>query len=294
MKKITLSLMLLAGSFFAFNAIAADDFSKGTDYHLLFLDEETKLTINPSAIAQDYRPDDTNHFLYVWDNTYTGLTASGPNWNGVVGEFLTFEVGTAGWSGLGFASAAGSPKDMSAITSDFTFHIAFKATNNASHLLIFDGAEGIGAKVCVGPTAFVDNNVTYEPVADFARDGQWHLVEIPVSDLFALGLSYPAPFAGNVFALLSGGVTGTKIDMDAIFFYKKTGVGVNEVGADKLDVFVSNNVITVPGATDVVELYTTTGLKVKSSQEGIIAVDDLNAGIYIVRCGGASAKVQVK
>ena len=46
--------------------------------------------------------------------------------------------------------------------------------------------------------------VTYEPFADFARDGEWHEIEIPASKFRELGVFYNEPFNDkNVFAFFS-------------------------------------------------------------------------------------------
>jgi len=294
MKKSTFILALLAGTAFTMSAYAQDDFTKGSNYHLLYLDEETFATLPEGSVTKDFRSDDLNNFLYVWNSTYTSPTSAGPNWNGVIGEYLSFEVTSVGWSGLGFASPAGSPKDMSGITSEFTFHIACKTTNAATHMFGFDGGNGIGAKVAIGATPFVDNGVATEAYTDFARDGQWHMVEIPMSVLFEKGLRYPEPFTGNVFFLLSGGVTGTNISMDAIYFYKKVGTGVKNATSDKLDVFVTKKTLSIPNATQPISLYSVTGVKVKTSKEAIMGIENVQPGVYMVHCGGLVQKVLIK
>jgi hypothetical protein len=294
MKKLTFSLMLLAASAFTFNASAQDDFTKGSGYHLIYLDAVSGAKIPASKITKDYRTDDVNNFLYIWENTYTAGTASGPNWNGEVGEFLNFSVNSVGWSGFGFASSAAAPKDMSAVTADYTLHIAFKATNAATHCIIMDGPAGLSGKAAIGATPFADNGKTYPAYANFTRDNKWHLIEIPMSYFFAQGLRYPEPFSGNVFALLSGGVAGTSVSMDAIFVYKKSGTGVNDIAEEKLNVLVTNKTLTVIGATQPIVLYSVTGAKVKTSKEAIMGIEDVQKGIYIIRCGNLSSKVQLK
>jgi len=294
MKKSTIALALLTVGSFAFSAVAQDNFALGSNYHLIYLDEETAATIPAEKITKDFRTDDVNHFLYIWDNTYSSVTTAGPNWNGVVGEYLSFQVNSVGWSGLGFASIATSPKDMSTITSDFTFHIACKTTNAASHLFGFDGDATKTAKLAIGATPFVDGTTVFEPYTDFARDGQWHLIEIPVDTLFKLGLQYTTPTSSNVFWLLSGGVTGTNISMDAIYFYKKTTTGIDGANADKLDVFVTNKTISIPGATLPIELFSITGAKVKTANEAIMGIEDVQPGIYVVKSGSLVQKVQIK
>lgn len=105
---------------------------------------------------------------------------------------------------------------------EYTLHLAMKSTDNASHLLFLDGTSGSG-KVCIGATAFVDNNITYQPYANFTRNGDWGEIEIPMSYLTGQGLVYGNnnPKGLNVFGFLSGGQTGTMLQFDAAFIYKK-------------------------------------------------------------------------
>jgi len=293
MKKLTFSLMLLAMSAFATSAFAQDDFTKGSNYYLIYLDDVSAAKIPAANVVKDYRVDDTNNFLYVWSNTYTSLTASGPNWNGEVGTFLSFSVASVGWSGFGFSGPVA--KDLTAVTSDYTLHIAMKASSAASHIIGMDGPGGLGARICIGSTAFVDGATTYQPYTNFTRDNKWHLLEIPMSAFFNLGLRYPSavPATSNVVYFLSGGVSGTTINMDAIFVYKKGTTAVNSVKSD-LDVILTGKTISVPGATQPIELYSITGSKVRVSSEAIMGIEDVQKGIYIVRSGSLNKKIEIK
>jgi len=296
MKKLTFSLMLLVAGAFAMNAFAQDDFTKGTGYHLIYLDQASADKIPAANITKDYRTDDVNNFLYIWDNTYTSNTAAGPNWNGEVGEFLDFSVNSVGWSGFGFASPATYLRDWSAVTADYTFHIAMKATNAATHNLIIYGPGGLVGKAAIGATPFVDNGVSTPVWGNFVRDNKWHLIEIPMSYFFDQGLRFPEPFGSNIFATLSGGVAGVEVSMDAIFFYRKETTGVNNVKGDNLDVLVTKNTISVIGANakTPVQLFSITGAKIRTSNEAIMGIEDLQKGIYIVRCGQLSKKIAIK
>ncbi|NDV80019.1 hypothetical protein [Dysgonomonas sp. 511] len=190
---------------------------QGSNYYVLILDGETSATIEKKIVA-DYRPDDTNKFLYVWDNTYDGGTSTGPNFYGEVEGWTSLIVGGAGWSGCGFAVTDGV--DMTKVDDSYSFHIAMKSKDNASHVLIFygnDGTKDVEVKICIGSTNFEE----VAPYTDFKRDGEWHEIIIPVSDLFDKGLRFAkASPDANVLAFLSGGVTGTTLDADAAFFYK--------------------------------------------------------------------------
>ncbi|MBN2742372.1 MAG: T9SS type A sorting domain-containing protein [Marinilabiliaceae bacterium] len=301
MKKLATTLgCLVALAATSFSAMAQDDFTKGTNYYLIYLDEATAENIPSTDIALDLRIDETDRFLYVWENTYTSGTAAGPNWNGEVGEYLTFTVGNVGWSGLGFCATRpvddGYRVDLSGITSDYTFHLAMKSTANNSHILALSGGEGIEAKLCIGATAFVDGSKTYAPVTDFTRDGNWHLVEIPMQKFFDAGLRFPEPFKGNYFFMLSGGTAGQTIDMDAIYIYKKTGGSsvVELNNGNKPQITVNGTQVNTQNVNGLVEIYSLTGTLVKSSDETSFDISDLAKGIYVVKAQGLATKIQVK
>ena len=57
------------------------------------------------------------------------------------------------------------------------------------------------------------------PVGGTFKAGLWNEYEIALTDT---GLNYTqAAKADNLVSILSGGVTGTTLDVDAMFFYKK-------------------------------------------------------------------------
>jgi chitodextrinase len=205
-----------------------NNFAKGTDYHLIYLDNVTAARIPTTLIKKDYRPDAVNNFMYIWENTYTLLSSTGPNSNGVPGEYLNLQVNSVGWSGFGFAGTPASPKDMSAVNSNYTLHVAMKSTDSASHLIILEAANGISVKAAIGDTPFVDGSNTYQPYTNFTRDGNWHVIEIPMSYFFNQGLKYTNPVSENVFAMLSGGVQGTTIAVDAVYFYRQDSTITND------------------------------------------------------------------
>lgn len=240
MKKQTLSLFLIAALFVAFTTTSCskkDDTKKeeteepggeepggattaaalkGSDYYLIALDETSGGKIK-SKIKGDFRTDDLNMFLYVWENTYSAGSSSGPNSFGEVEGWTSLVVGSVGWSGCGYSPAATNTVKLDALTDDFVLRFAMKSKDNASHQIgLFDGTNT--AKITIGATAFEGD----APYKNFARDGEWHEFEIPMSVLKDKGLRYTsAGFnSGNLFSILSGPVAGTTLDIDGIFFYK--------------------------------------------------------------------------
>ena len=169
----------------------------------------------------DYNVDNQKNFLYIWDNTYNAEPASGVNSFGFGETFNHFTVGTAGWSGLSFASQ-GEGKDLSMIDDEYIFHIGFRGTSTDGHT---------SHKVTVGNAAFTVGNNSVEGatiIGDFKRDGTWTYFDIPVTILKTLAggelFDNAANYTGNVVAILSGGTQGADLQFDNIFFYKNPNV----------------------------------------------------------------------
>ena len=198
---------------------------KGSNYHIIQMDS-ISLSYISDKVDNDFRPDDDIKNLWVWESTFVAGTPTGLNFYGQAAGWVSLVVTDVGWSGAGYNVAAGygdiDMTDLYNNPDDYVFHIAMKsAQESSSYLLIFtDGSAE--AKVCIGSSDFADADVTYPPYADFARDNEWHSVEIPVSHLNTLGVFFNQTFKDvNIFAFLAGGVQGTTLDMDAVFFYKK-------------------------------------------------------------------------
>lgn len=229
----TANVVAAVGSYTATCAVtvtkAVVDFSqslKGTEYYPIIMDGVTSVALG-SKIKADLRPDDATKFLYIWNETYTAGTSTGPNFYGEVEGWVSLVVGTVGWSGAGFniksADNAAALASMKAITDNpdnYYLHIGIKSKDNTTHAIILGGQTEI--KFAVGASAFIDGDKTYPALADFTRDGEWQEIEIPMKTLTTMGLTY-SNFATdpNVFAFLSGGTTGKTLDLDAVFIYKK-------------------------------------------------------------------------
>lgn len=199
---------------------------EGTDYFVFQLGGQASEQIADRIVADFRENADQDKHLYVWENTYIAGETSGKNFYGEAEGWVAFQVSTVGWSG--FAYNCGNLAELNKLAAimdapqDYYLHIGMKSTDNASHLLFLDGTSGSG-KVCIGSTAFVDNGTSYQPYTDFTRNGDWGEIEIPMSYLINQGLVYGNnnPTGLNVLGFLSGGVTGTMLQFDACFIYKK-------------------------------------------------------------------------
>lgn len=208
-----------------------NDFSKslaGSDYYLMVLDGVTYEKIK-SKVAKDFRPNDVEKWLYVWENTYAAGTASGPNFYGEVEGWTCMTVTNVGWSGCGFfvgssvgadGAIVGPGPDLTAIKAGegWVLHLGMKSQDNATHTIVMYGG-GAEAKIAIG-SAPGDGGIA--PYCDFKRNGEWQEIEIPMDKFFEQGLLYREVSAKgeNVLAVLSGAVQGTMLNLDACFIYK--------------------------------------------------------------------------
>lgn len=202
-----------------------DNTLSGSNYYVIQMSDATYESIKERVI-QDLRPDDETKFLFVWDGTFSNNTSSGLDFYGQDLDWISLIVGNTGWSGAGYYTSSDYGEvDMTDLYNhpdDYVFHIGLKSAQaSSSFLFIFsDGATEV--KLCVGPQEFVDNGTSYLPYADFTRDNEWHSIEIPIRDLNEKGLFFNNTYKERSFlSFLAGGTTGTTLDMDAIFYYKK-------------------------------------------------------------------------
>lgn len=196
---------------------------KGSQVWPIILDGVT-YEANKNKIVASFQPNDVDQFLYVWENTYSGGTASGLNFHGNTEGYTALIVGGAGWSGCGFCltdagngwEAAKALKEAIVANPDQYFlHLAIKSTDNYAHCFYFMGSES--TKLVLGSKSVYDGPV-YQ---DFTRDGSWQEFDIPMS-AYANVLANQAVVAGvNVFVALSEGVQGAQLNLDAVYFYKK-------------------------------------------------------------------------
>lgn len=197
------------------------DFSNATDFVIIDCSSSVKESMI-GHIAADYSVDDTNNFLWIWENTYQSV-----EWDGALNSFgysepyNIYDVLKAGWSGLGYASQ-NKGKDLSMLDDTYYLHFAIKGDDITSH---------ISHTMGVGDSRFVIGNSTSSApiVGDFKRDGKWYSFDIPFKIIanYAGGQPFASSDGGskaymeNVFSIQSGGIAGTKLMYDNVFFFKK-------------------------------------------------------------------------
>lgn len=194
----------------------------GSNYYLINIDASSANSLGSAKIAADYRPDGVNNYLYIWSNTYSTGTCTGTNFYGNAANWLSLVVGSVGWSGAAYNVFQGTQLDkLKAVTDDTTgkYYLHFAIKSSSTNSYEFQLGYGASSAIIVLGTNSMDN-VT--PYGNFTRNGQWQEIEIPISVFKAKGLSYTTGMANtNVFAMLAGGTSGTKLEVDAVFIYKK-------------------------------------------------------------------------
>lgn len=213
---------------------------QGSNYYVLFMDDYSFDAIKDKVVA-DFRPSVVDGVTYinidVWSNTYSAGTNSGLGFYGGATGWVSFVVGSAGWSGGAWDLYNGTADvpDVDKVTAidddldSYYLHLAYKTNQTGkSHLfyMTWPSAATAGASFAIGETPYVDNGVTYNPIAPVSNDGkfvvgEWNEYEVALKDM---GLDFsqePVKDAINLLAFLSGATAGTTLDLDAIFIYKK-------------------------------------------------------------------------
>lgn len=177
-------------------------------------------------LVYDFSNNSFDRNFYIWENTYTTSGDYGYNSYGEYQWYYTLTVGSEGWAGAGLSligsdALTAANQLRRAIVADpehFYLHIAVKASDNYSHAFnIFDSES---TRFTLGSYGIYD-----APVYDnFQRDGQWHEFNIPLAQ-YAEVLSNITPGEKvNIFTVLSEGVQGATINLDAIYFYYSDSV----------------------------------------------------------------------
>lgn len=255
------------------------DFKGTTNYVILYASEGEVDALGENKILKNESPTDLegSRPLYIWDNTYTGGEGEGFNSFGGSG-YMSFVVGTVGWSGLGHNGVVDAAKELDGF--DFSM---LKNGKWYLHMAMKDaGSIHATHNIGIGPDAAGHfalgkerTDASYELVGDFERDGEWYNIDIPVDDLVDMGFDLTKctdKCAGNVLTFLSGGATGAQLNYDAVFFYQKVAgaTGIDQVKAD-------NNKVNA--------IYTVNGMQVK----------DMNKpGLYIQKTANGVKKVLKK
>ena len=89
------------------------DFKGTTNYVILYASEDEADALGETKILKNESPTDLDGSrpVYIWENTYTGGEGEGFNSFGGSG-YMSFVVGTVGWSGLGHNGVVDADKKL--------------------------------------------------------------------------------------------------------------------------------------------------------------------------------------
>jgi hypothetical protein len=297
------------------------DLDAATDFYLIWLDESTEqyYEITP-RIVKDYRPNGDygqgvgERFIDIWENTFTFGEVTGKGAMDQIGGYLNFVAdGAQGWGGGGFqlvqldGTILGYNIDFTDITDDYRFHMAVRSSVlKASRISLCGGGmlkdgvmvadAGKTAQFIVGVGDHVYNDPVLLNLTPGFKANEWTSIDIPISQLKDMGWNNRSgsAFRGYYFEFNFGN-SANNLAIDATFFYRPSDTGINNPKANnKLQVFVTENIVEVLNATAPVEVYNLSGIKVKMSEKPIFGVEELNKGAYIIKSGSAVAKVIIK
>ncbi|WP_010424645.1 T9SS type A sorting domain-containing protein [Anaerophaga thermohalophila] len=213
-------------------------------------------TENP-AITERFVFDDMVNSLQIWENTLKPLQ-NAPSYDGT--EVMAFYAPPAKtWYGFGINSA--SSIDLSHFQNGY-LHFSMRTT--------FDKNFWVGVGDTKGNEGRISFNYGSDPYG-FARDGQWHTITIPVSELTANGLDMSS--LGNVFMLGGDGAT-TNILVDDIYFSLSSNPEANNgLNANR------NDALDLPDFSVTSEYY---GVFTENPNvPNKFVIDDVNGFIYV-------------
>lgn len=223
----------------------------------------------------DLRPNDLDKFMYVWENTATGIAQDGVAFEGA--QFSNLSINST-WFGFGFSSL--TPIDLSCFAfKDYILHFALKTT---AIMPMFVLLEGRG-----------EAQVNLSGSHAFPRDGAWHEINIPMSEFFNQGLVWDSPMANkNYFSLVSQlSVPGTTIAFDDIYFYQDPASAVKNLDKDNFSFYVRNNILHVRNNENLpVEIFNVQGVRLYKGISNEIALTSFSSGVYILKKGDVSRK----
>jgi len=155
-------------------------------------------TENPN-VPEKLLIDDVDGHIYIWDNTMNATSTT--SYDGE--EFLSFSsAGSAGWWGFGIHDD--NAHDLTHFANG-TLSFSVKTISQQDFKLEIKGAGGTGA---------LYHFIAGQDPVGFQRDGEWHRVIVPVSELTAQGLDLSA--VGIPFAASGGAISNIAFD-DVIY-----------------------------------------------------------------------------
>ncbi|MBQ4366992.1 MAG: hypothetical protein II786_02790 [Muribaculaceae bacterium] len=193
---------------------------------------EAMESVTEQGIKFDLRINEETTHDWFWDGTYEPIKDGGEGGENSFGEnedhFAVRVTGILNWSGQGFVSDI--PLDLSFLDDNYYVHFAIKGDPDKIHAIGFGSA-----KMSVGNGQFEDQGVLFPNVGTYENDDEWYYFDIPYSvmkqiatsapinkdDVWESAEGGPKGYKSNYFWTLSGGVAGTELHLDNVFFYTK-------------------------------------------------------------------------
>ena len=180
---------------------------------------------NASLIAADFRPNDNEKNLWVWDASFTGGQSTGVNFYGNTEGYLSLVTATPNYGGAGFNLADGSEflsaatalrKEIVANPDKFALHLAIKSTDNQNVSYYILGCTGTYFTIGSAKTEWSSN-----VIGNYPRDGKWYEFNIELSAYATALAEVVEGKEGNVFCMLAAGPQGSVLNLDAVYIYEK-------------------------------------------------------------------------
>lgn len=241
--------------------------------------------------------------LDVWagGETLKGGDSTMPGVDFHADGYVSFEVvAPAGWSGGGFQQlATPAPMDLKGINENTRLHLAYMAPNNPVKQLgltlldnFADGKKDKAAKFCIGATFDALPSVAPLPT------DEWQAVDISFGDLKKLCPAFDwtvdEEFTGYYLSFTCGATPGQLICFDAFYFYQPKGEsGISSIEMGNSDIVITGKTVNASGANRI-EIFDLAGKSVKAANASVLGLNDIPAGLYIVKADNAVAKVVVK
>ncbi|MDR1654207.1 MAG: Ig-like domain-containing protein [Prevotellaceae bacterium] len=222
-------------------SIDVDKLLGGSNYYVFAMDETSFARIQ-NKVSEDLRmngaysadgtiPAEVTSLLEIWGNTLAGGSPLGPNSFGEQATWISlYATQTGDWvgNGCGGLKIVHRTLDLSGVTGDYVLVITYKANSTtASDFVKFSvfSTTGTGewpTTETLGSTVWSANT-----------QGEWKLLEFPMSTFFDAGVDWSQPFVDGVtlkpdgtlkafytLGLLIATQGNYQLDVDAAFVYK--------------------------------------------------------------------------
>lgn len=299
-----------------------DVFSLG-DAAMAKLAANSKITVNDYRVKNDTDPENAHYpggnVGWASDQDYNSVTvpADGRGFDGaeIHGDWWQW------WSGFFLARKADT--DLRHLNENSHLHVAVCMIGDVTLTYVdvqwfkADGNDGTAPSFSLTDD-FINNSY---PVVGSLKKDEWVAVDITLGELaelmkdeFDVEMDYSRfvdDWQGEavMFSLPTGQKAdggepdvargnGGKAFFDGVYVYTPTGdSGVGEIAndSDNIQVIVSDKTINVLGGGNApVELYNLAGSLVKASATSVIGLEDLVAGVYVVKTLNVAKKVIIR